>query len=283
MSDLACLHAAFPCPVTGGGAACQAVVGCRRRREAAPRLLTDGIPATRMRRLRKGAALRAMVRETRWRPTISSSRCSWPQGTDRSSPSSRCRGSSATRSMGSSPRRRRRRSRVPAVLLFGIPAARTRPAAVPMTTRASSSRRPGRSSRPIPTCSSSPTPVCASTPRTATAASLRDGDVDNDLSLELIARTAVSQAAAGADAVGAKRHDGRTGRGDPRAARRRGVLHHPIVSYAVKYASAFYGPFRDAADSTPSEGDRRGYQMDPATPARRCARRSSTSRRGPTC
>jgi porphobilinogen synthase len=93
---------------------------------------------------------------------------------------------------------------------------------------------------------------------------LRDGRVDNDLSLELVAKTAVSQALAGADAVApSDMMDGRV------AAIReqldhRGRTQTPIVSYAVKYASAFYGPFRDAAGSTPSAGDRRGYQMDPA-------------------
>ena len=61
---------------------------------------------------------------------------------------------------------------------------------------------------------------------------------------------------------------------------------HPnvsIIAYSAKYASAFYGPFREAAESTPEFGDRRGYQMDPANAARgACARRSSTSRRAPT-
>jgi porphobilinogen synthase len=89
-------------------------------------------------------------------------------------------------------------------------------------------------------------------------------DVDNDATLELLTRTAVSHAAAGADAVcPSDMMDGRV------AAIRSGLDEHgfqetPIVSYAAKYASAFYGPFRDAADSTPAFGDRRGYQLDPA-------------------
>jgi porphobilinogen synthase len=92
-----------------------------------------------------------------------------------------------------------------------------------------------------------------------------DGEeVDNDATLELLARTAVSHAAAGADAVcPSDMMDGRVGA--IRAAldeEGRGEI--PIVSYAAKYASAFYGPFREAADSTPAFGDRRGYQMDPA-------------------
>lgn len=93
---------------------------------------------------------------------------------------------------------------------------------------------------------------------------LEGGEVQNDLSLELIAETALSQARAGADAVApSDMMDGRV------AAIRthleqEGYTETPIVSYAVKYASAFYGPFRDAAGSTPQTGDRRGYQMDPA-------------------
>jgi porphobilinogen synthase len=85
-----------------------------------------------------------------------------------------------------------------------------------------------------------------------------DGQVDNDASLDLIARTAVSHVEAGADVVcPSDMMDGRVG------AVREALPQVPIVSYAVKYASAFYGPFRDVADSAPAFGDRRGYQMDP--------------------
>jgi porphobilinogen synthase len=93
---------------------------------------------------------------------------------------------------------------------------------------------------------------------------LEGEDVDNDATLELLARTAVSHAAAGADAVcPSDMMDGRVAaiRG---ALDERGYPETPIVSYAAKYASAFYGPFREAADSAPAFGDRRGYQMDPA-------------------
>ena len=87
---------------------------------------------------------------------------------------------------------------------------------------------------------------------------LRDGEVDNDASLELLARTAVSHVEAGADVVcPSDMMDGRI------AAIRAELPETPIVSYAAKYASAFYGPFREAAGSAPSFGDRRGYQMDP--------------------
>ena len=88
---------------------------------------------------------------------------------------------------------------------------------------------------------------------------LRGEEVDNDASLELIARTAASHADAGADAVcPSDMMDGRV------AAIRAELPETPIVAYSAKYASAFYGPFREAAGSSPAFGDRRSYQMDPA-------------------
>jgi porphobilinogen synthase len=93
---------------------------------------------------------------------------------------------------------------------------------------------------------------------------LEEGEIANDLSLELLARTAVTHAEAGADAVcPSDMMDGRVG-AIRTALDERGFAETPIVSYAAKYASAFYGPFREAAESTPAFGDRRGYQMDPA-------------------
>jgi porphobilinogen synthase len=91
-----------------------------------------------------------------------------------------------------------------------------------------------------------------------------DGAVDNDSTLELLARTAVSHARAGADLIApSDMMDGRV-----RAIREEldgeGFSDTPILAYSAKFASAFYGPFREAADSTPAFGDRRGYQMDPA-------------------
>jgi len=96
---------------------------------------------------------------------------------------------------------------------------------------------------------------------------VRDGEVDNDITLELLAKTAISHADAGADAVApSDMMDGRVG-----AIRHQldeeGHPNTPIVAYSAKYASAFYGPFRVAAESTPEFGDRRGYQMDPANAA----------------
>lgn len=93
---------------------------------------------------------------------------------------------------------------------------------------------------------------------------LVNNEVDNDTTLEILARTALSHAQAGADIVAP------SDMMDGRVAEIRATLDEnnfemiPIMSYAVKYASSFYGPFRDAAESTPQFGDRRGYQMDPA-------------------
>jgi porphobilinogen synthase len=91
-----------------------------------------------------------------------------------------------------------------------------------------------------------------------------DGTVENDATLELLARTAVSHARAGADIVApSDMMDGRVAaiRG---ALDEEGFSQTPILAYSAKFASAFYGPFRDAAGSAPSFGDRRGYQLDPA-------------------
>jgi porphobilinogen synthase len=96
---------------------------------------------------------------------------------------------------------------------------------------------------------------------------VREGEVDNDITVELLAKVAISHAEAGADAIApSDMMDGRIGsirfqldeEGHP------GV---PIIAYSAKFASAFYGPFREAAGSTPDFGDRRGYQMDPANAA----------------
>jgi porphobilinogen synthase len=92
---------------------------------------------------------------------------------------------------------------------------------------------------------------------------IEGGDVANDPTLDILARTAVSQAESGADVIAP------SGMMDGMVAAIRagldaaGFAHIPVLSYAVKYASAFYGPFREAADSAPQFGDRRGYQMDP--------------------
>ena len=93
---------------------------------------------------------------------------------------------------------------------------------------------------------------------------IKDGDVDNDMTLEWLAKTAVSHARAGADIVApSDMMDGRVS-AIRKALDAAGHSNTPILSYAAKYASVFYGPFREAAESAPRFGDRRSYQMDPA-------------------
>jgi len=93
---------------------------------------------------------------------------------------------------------------------------------------------------------------------------IHNHDVDNDESLKLLAKTAVSQAEAGADIIAPSNMMDGFVAVIRQALDQAGYSHIPIMSYAVKYASAFYGPFRDAAESTPQFGDRKTYQMDPA-------------------
>ena len=154
---------------------------------------------------------------------------------------------------------------IPAVLLFGLPAAKDEEGSgawdeegvVQLATRAikEAHRRAARRHRPVPVRVHQPRPL-----RRLAA----DGPVDNDATLELLSRTAVSQARAGADIIApSDMMDGRVG--TIRAALDdEGFADMPIMAYSAKFASAFYGPFRVAADSAPAFGDRRGYQMDPA-------------------
>jgi|SRR5690625_2753199 len=93
---------------------------------------------------------------------------------------------------------------------------------------------------------------------------IKDKEVDNDASLPLLAETAISQARAGADIIAPSNMMDGFVAVIRKALDEAGFKEIPIMSYAVKYASAFYGPFRDAADSTPEFGDRKTYQMDPA-------------------
>ncbi len=222
-------------------------------------------PETRMRRLRRTGVLREMVRETTLRPAdliqpmfvtagegVREPVASMP-GIERLSISELVEEAGEVAEAG-----------VPAVLLFGIPADKDEigsgayddEGVVQLAIQALKENHPGLVVI-ADTC------LCGYTSH-GHCGVLRDGEVDNDLSLELIAKTAISQASAGADAVApSDMMDGRVA-----AVREQldaeGHSATPIISYAVKYASAFYGPFRDAAGSTPQEGDRRGYQMDPA-------------------
>jgi porphobilinogen synthase len=98
----------------------------------------------------------------------------------------------------------------------------------------------------------------------ATPPSVADYEIVNDATLEILARTAVSQARAGVDVIApSDMMDGRVG-AIRMALDQAGMVNTPILSYAAKFASGFYGPFREAADSTPQFGDRRSYQMDGA-------------------
>jgi porphobilinogen synthase len=106
--------------------------------------------------------------------------------------------------------------------------------------------------------------LCEYTSHGACGVLRSDGEVDNDATVALLARTAVSHAAAGADVVApSDMMDGRVG-AIREALDDEGLLDTAILSYSAKFASAFYGPFREAADSTPATGDRRGHQLDPA-------------------
>jgi len=93
---------------------------------------------------------------------------------------------------------------------------------------------------------------------------LHEGNVENDETLALLAKTAVSQAKAGADVIAPSNMMDGFVAAIRAALDEAGFVHIPIMSYSVKYASSFYGPFRDAAHSTPQSGDRKTYQMDPA-------------------
>jgi porphobilinogen synthase len=154
---------------------------------------------------------------------------------------------------------------IPAVLLFGVPAERDEQGSgafddegvVQLAVRAIKDAHPDLLVI-TDVC------LCAYTSHGHCGVVLEDGTVDNDMSLELLAKTAISHARSGADAVApSDMMDGRVG-----ALRSQldaeGHKDLPIIAYSAKFASAFYGPFREAAGSAPAFGDRRSYQMDPA-------------------
>jgi porphobilinogen synthase len=222
-------------------------------------------PATRLRRLRKTGVLRDMVRETELTPShlvqplfvqLGEERTpveSMP-GVERLSISNAVEEAGQVHVLG-----------VSAVLVFGIPADKDEQASgayddegvVQLAVRALKEAHPELVVI-TDVC------LCEYTSHGHCGVVLDDGRVDNDMTLELLARTANSHADAGADAVApSDMMDGRVG-----ALRTQldaeGHKDLPIVAYSAKFASAFYGPFREAAESTPAFGDRRSYQMDPA-------------------
>ena len=218
-------------------------------------------PATRLRRLRKTGVLRDLVRETR----LSAADLVYPMfvqlgegrtpveampGIERMSISHAVEEAGEAHGLG-----------IPAVLLFGVPAEKDEQGSGAyddeLAVRALKEAHPELVVI-TDVC------LCGYTSHGHCGVVLEDGTVDNDLSLELLAKTAISHARAGADAVApSDMMDGRVG-----ALRSQldaeGHKDLPIVAYSAKFASAFYGPFREAAGSAPSFGDRRSYQMDPA-------------------
>jgi porphobilinogen synthase len=223
-------------------------------------------PQTRMRRLRRTGALRGLVRETR----LSAADLVLPlfvtHGTDRREPIAAMPGverlsiehavAEAGEAAGLG---------VPAVLLFGIPASKDAEGSgawddegvVQLATRAIKDAHPDLLVV-ADLC------LCEYTDHGHCGVLDAGGEVDNDPTIELLARTAVSQARAGADLIApSDMMDGRVG-AIRTALDDEGFESTPIVAYSAKFASAFYGPFREAAGSTPSFGDRRSYQLDPA-------------------
>jgi porphobilinogen synthase len=223
-------------------------------------------PQTRLRRLRRTSGLRGLVRETRLDPSCLVAplfvAASGPErapiqampGVERLSISETVREAGELHALG-----------VPAVLLFGIPdhkdeegsGAWEEEGVIQLAIRALKAAHPEL-------LVTADLCLCEYTSHGHCGLLTASGEVDNDATLELLARTAVSQARAGADVIApSDMMDGRVGaiRAELDA---EGLTEVPILAYSAKFASAFYGPFREAAGSTPAFGDRRGYQMDPA-------------------
>ncbi len=226
-------------------------------------------PQTRLRRLRSTPGLRGLVRETRLDPADLVYPMFVAHGLDRREPIEAMPGidrlsiAHAVTEAGTA-----LELGIGAVLLFGIPASKDEDGTgawddegiVQLAIRAIKEAHP-ELLVVTDLC------LCEYTSHGHCGVVSSDGAVDNDATLELLARTAVSQARAGADLIApSDMMDGRVG--TIRAALDEdGLTGTPILAYSAKFASAFYGPFRDAADSAPAFGDRRGYQMDPANGA----------------
>jgi porphobilinogen synthase len=223
-------------------------------------------PQTRLRRLRRTPVLRDLVRETRLDPgdfvlplyiqdgLDGRMALATMPGVERLSISAAVEEAGAAVALG-----------IPAVLLFGIPSHKDEEGSgawedegiVQLATRAIKEAHPELLVI-ADLC------LCEYTSHGHCGVLRADGSVDNDASLEVLARTAVSQARAGADVIApSDMMDGRVG-AIRAALDDDGLSDTPILAYSAKFASAFYGPFRDAVDSAPAFGDRRGYQMDPA-------------------
>jgi len=223
-------------------------------------------PATRLRRLRRTGALRALVRETELSPAHLVLPLFVQLGTEERTPIDAMPGVARhSIALAVEEARAAEATGVPAVLLFGVPAEKDEQGSgayddegvVQLATRAIKEACPELVVI-TDVC------LCGYTSHGHCGVVRPDGEVDNDVTLELLAKTALSHADEGADAVApSDMMDGRV------AALRaqlddEGHAGLPIISYAAKFASAFYGPFREAAGSAPEFGDRRSYQMDPA-------------------
>ena len=223
-------------------------------------------PATRLRRLRRTGALRALVRETELSPAHLVLPLFVQLGTEERTPIEAMPGVSRhSIKLAVDEARAAESAGVPAVLLFGVPAEKDEQGSgayddegvVQLATRAIKEACPDLVVV-TDVC------LCGYTSHGHCGVVRPDGEVDNDVTLELLARTALSHAEAGADAVApSDMMDGRVAalRSQLDAEGHAGL---PIISYAAKFASAFYGPFREAAGSAPAFGDRRSYQLDPA-------------------
>jgi porphobilinogen synthase len=226
-------------------------------------------PQTRLRRLRATRALRGLVRETQLAPSDFVYPMFVAHGIDRREPIAAMPGVDHL-SIGHAVQEAGEAAAlgIPAVLLFGLPAAKDEDGSgawddegvVQLATRAIKDAHPDLLVI-TDLC------LCEYTSHGHCGVVRPDGAVDNDATLELLARTAISQARAGADIIApSDMMDGRVG-ALRTALDDDGLSDTPILAYSAKFASAFYGPFREAADSTPAFGDRRGYQMDPANGA----------------
>ena len=223
-------------------------------------------PQTRMRRLRASRALRGLVCETRLSPADFVYPMFVADGIDRREPIAAMPGVDHL-SIGHAVAEAGEAAAlgISAVLLFGLPAAKDDEGSgawddegiVQLATRAIKDAHPELIVI-TDLC------LCEYTSHGHCGIVRPDGAVDNDATLELLSRTAVSQARAGADIVApSDMMDGRVG-AIRRALDEDGLTETPILAYSAKFASAFYGPFREAAASAPAFGDRRGYQIDPA-------------------
>ena len=222
-------------------------------------------PTTRLRRLRRTSGIRQMVRETRLTPADLIQPLFVRHGGGESTPIESMPGQSHHGIDGLVQTAAEvHAAGIPAVLIFGLPARKDEAGSeaydpegiVQLGVRAVKAEVPELTViTDVCLCQYTSHGHCGV---------LRDGVVENDISLELLADTAVSHANAGADMVApSDMMDGRVG-AIRSSLDNEGLTETAIMAYSAKFASAFYGPFRDAAHSTPSEGDRRGYQMDPA-------------------